>query len=394
MSSPMESPDGVEISRRMFVFSTTAAFVGSAILAGCGGDTEVRQSQVDIFCDGANLSEHKVDATEFPDLFANEVAQKAADNLNINPGSYFRLNGDAIQAVNDSSHFLSTEWLAPIFPPAVTRFKDEIIAAANEFKIPPNVLASLATIESAGNTSASSGANAHGIVQIVPKYHGPRIDKIAGKHFANDKERSAYLIDRPDECLRVGASYYAECVAAARHQKPNLRHDSMVIFARAAAAYNGGPTRAGQSFDGLPLESKLYVNHVARLTLDVAIAGELNKQGKSDKEILRSMQSVEMNARAAAYDVYPRGGKDFKRYERSATLCSTPEPGIDPETGDLMSDPEASQINETYRNFLRTCREDNPYKAPAVPSLRIWLVGGGDSLFLSVPQNAAWRLPS
>jgi hypothetical protein len=389
-----ETPEqAAELSRRRFL-QTAAALMAPAVMAGCGiseSPTPPEVPETDLLCAGAPAAEAVSDTGEYPATFANHEAQAVAENLSINPGSYFKLNEAAVRAINDRGLFRARNWLAPIFPPAVSRFERQILAAANEFNVPPNMLASLATIESAGNTGARSGADAHGIIQVVPRYHAARIDQVTGRKFRDDSERAEFLRLHPEECLRVGASYFAECIAGAKRRMRDPHGHSLVTYAKAASAYNGGPSRAHQDYEDLPLESQLYVNHVARLTLDVAVAAELRKRGLDDNEILDAMQSGEMNARAYAYDGYERGSTSIAPYEQSAFLCSTPEPGRDPDTGRLI-DGDANMINQRYHRFLRSCETANPWRAPATPGLRIWLVGGGDQLFLQVPANRDWRL--
>ncbi len=390
-----DSMESINTTMGRRAFLSGALALGAAVLTGCSTTPDspnkphsIEAIDGDPLCQNLDRLESHRDSSQYPDIFANDDALAVAEGLHVNSGSYFSLNTEAIKAINDDGGFLDKNWLSPTLPPAVTKYSEAIIDAANEFDIPPNLLGILATIESAGNTAAASGADAHGIVQVVPLYHRDRIDSLTGKNFGSDEERSAYLGQNPEQCLRIGASYYAECIDAARKQMPDLREDSLVVYARAAAAYNGGGANAGKPFERLPLESKLYVNHVARLIIDVAIAHKLKSNGLTNDDILLSMQSTDVNARAYAYNNYPRG-RDFSRYERSADLCGKPEPGIDPTTGDYLGD-DAKQVYEDYLNFLKNC--SGTYSAPAAPGLRIWLAGGGDSLFLSVPENANWHL--
>lgn len=384
-----------DVSRRAFLLGAAATVLGTVVLEGCASPNgssdrphHIQPVDGDPLCQKLDTLENHEDSSEFPDVFANSEAMAAAKSLHIDSGSYFSLNTEAIKAINDAGGFLDKKWLSPTLPPAVTKHKEAIIKAATEFGVPPNLLGILATIESAGKTDAASGADAHGIVQVVPRYHRDRIDRITGIRFGSDSERSQYLGENPEQCLRVGASYYAECIDAARSKNPKLAKNSLVIFARAAGAYNGGGGNAGKDFENMPLESQLYVNHVARLVIDVAIAHKLKERGLTNEDILVAMQSTDVNARAYAYSNYPRG-KNYQNYERSATICGQPEPGIDPATGAAMGE-DSKQVNRDYHDFLQNC--SGKYSAPATPGLRIWLAGGGDSLFLSVPENANWHI--
>lgn len=316
----------------------------------------------------------------YPSLYDSAEANEVADRLGLNVGEFFKISPETIARI-ESRHGYLEDTLLPIFPPGVARHRDAIESAAAEYDVPPNILATLATIESAGISDAQSAANAHGLIQVVPRYHRDRIDSVAGRSFDNDEQRAEALQDVTLN-TKVAANFLAELIEGVKNANPDLPEP--VVFARAAASYNGGPANATRSFEDFALESKLYVNHMIRITLDLAVAHELRAMGMDDQEVLRAMQSNEINARAYAYSQYSRS--TWEDYEYSAYLCSLPEPGVNPNSGIIEQSGEL--INEGYKDYLA----DPSYETPAPGGIRIWLCGGGVRLFSQVPENVAWTL--
>lgn len=215
----------------------------------------------------------------------------------------------------------------------------------------------------------------------MPEYHRDRIDSVAGIAYSDDNERAEALTDVTLN-TRVSANFLRELIDGVRTANPELPEP--VVYARAAASYNGGPANASRDFSDFALESKLYVNHKIRITLDIAIAHELRQAGLDNDEILRAMQSNELNARAFAYSNYPRG--EWDDYEYSAYLCSLPQPGVNQETQQPESGGQT--VNNDYRSYLQS----PSYSTPATGGLRIWLSGGGSGLFLQSEENANWTI--
>ncbi len=320
-------------------------------------------------------------------------ATAVADSLHITAGSYYKLTPEVVATVSDSGIFYhTTDHLAPIFFPAIHEHEDIIIEASNEFGVPPNMLASLASIESAGITEVRSGADAYGLVQVVPKYH---FDKFVaylppeasledynlarnGGSSVVPKETYVSVFTDVRNNTYAGAEYLAECIHSAEKHNPNT--PKVITYALAAAAYNGGVGNTSKGYGKMKLESQLYVNHIARILLDVETAFVLEKQGLNGDEILRAMQSQKMNAIGYAYDKLPRGN-DLKDYEEQAGWIS--------KLSDLSEAP-AEFRNNVIRYYEKQVSQ---YTAPMTPGMRIWSCGGGDSLFLGDEANKNWRLP-
>ena len=358
-------------------------------------------------------SETLLPETAFGPTFADETAEQAADALGINAGSYFKLDSETVQKVNASHLFATESQLLPVFPPAVMKNADIIERAAMANDIPPNVFASLASIESAGDPNAHSGADAWGLVQVVPYYHLERFVKdgflpkdanfadykaaMRGEDSRVSKETYVDALTNSEASATVGAEYFAECIRAARQKNQKLDPNDLRIYAIAAAAYNGGPSLAGQKFDRWPAESKLYVNHVSRFILDIEVAAKLRESGMDDKAVLRSMQSKEVEARAYAYSKFSFSG--FDSYETRANLFTHPIPGVDPAVGNATTQEQQQALTnwQSYKDHAANIPGgvDNQYVIPAPPALRIWLAGGGMSLFAgnnAPAENKNWRL--
>ncbi len=317
--------------------------------------------------------------------FSHPEAQAVAEGLAISPDDFFKISREVAVNVRESGAHLSGD-LMPVFPPGVSRYKGELEGAAEEFDVPVNVLAALASIESAGNISVRSHADARGLIQVVPRYHMERISRVSGIDVQGSAEAHEVLTN-PQMNIRIAADFLHELIDKSRRDNDELDPNSLAIFGRAAAAYNGGPSRVDDPFETLPLESQLYVNHMSRILLDVAVAHGLRERGLGDAEILRAMSSDEMDARAAAYATMSdlRRSLGFEGYEISATLAAQDVPGVAPEMS--MEGVDSSKMTEEYIAYL----EEPWFSYYAPPGYRIWLSGGGAGLFTSEPTNEAWR---
>lgn len=417
--SSMSKENNPNMDRRDFMrkaLIVTAAAVGGAVLYehwANSTDHDGQPDQGDPSTANGAPAESVVPDTSFGPTFANEQAEQAADSLGITSGSYFKLSPEVVEKVNESHSFATESRLLPIFPPAVMKNAEVIETAAQRNDIPPNIFATLATIESAGNANAHSGADAWGIVQVVPRYHLDKYVKhgylpqnasyadyqAAKRGDASQVSSETYIaaFTNNEATANVGAEYFAECIHAARQKNPKLTGDDLRIFAIAAAAYNGGPGLAGQAFEKWPLESKLYVNFVSRFILDLEVASKLRQSGMVDKSILAAMQSREVEARAYAYSKFKYS--DFDSYERRAQLFTYPTPGVDPSVGNVTNDDQKqAQANwQAYGDHKANVPGgvNNQYVIPAPPALRIWLASGGMNLFASgdaPEENKNWRL--
>ncbi len=393
--SPVDELAAPELDRRTFLIGSGRAALGLAfvsLLSACSGGEAHHGPESE---DGS--AHHK----ETFGLWNDH--ESIVRELKLTDRAYYIIPSATAEAVGSSGRFHKEKALLPIFPPSIQRFKEDITRAAQEFAIPVNVLASLATIESCGVINAHSGADAYGLVQVVPQFHLQRFVvmdylpkkasyddyKLAleGGHSRVRLDEYKKAFNNPVASLRAGAQFFAECIDQARSDQPSLNPHSMSIYGRAAANYNGGG-ESGKPFSKMPLESQLYVDHVSRLVLDIEVASRLKEHGYSDADILRAMQSQTANARAYAYGELKRI-PTVGDYALSDSLLSHPKPGINPDT----NTPDGTWGQQVHNNYNAYINHKVPaYKTPATPGLRIWINIGGYGLFSQTRRNLDWRI--
>lgn len=120
--------------------------------------------------------------------------------------------------------------IAPIFTPEVHYWADEIAVWSLEYRIQPNLIATLVQIESCGNPTAASSAGALGLFQVMPL------------HFAQGEDPFD-----PQTNARRGLTFFAEMYAQANGD-----------LGLAFAAYNGGPGVLRLSPTDWPAETQSY----------------------------------------------------------------------------------------------------------------------------------------
>ena len=164
--------------------------------------------------------------------------------------------------------------LTGVFGEGVEALSEEIETAAKNEGIPVNFLAAIVKIESNGRTDAVSKADAHGLVQLVPKWHRDRIDDYAERHNqkvpTTDEERGEYLRAYPEANLDIGANYLRELLDRTKERYPGLNPNHPLIYMVAAGAYNGGPDLISKDLDKWPAEAQNYYRLVRGLYLDVS----------------------------------------------------------------------------------------------------------------------------
>ena len=70
--------------------------------------------------------------------------------------------------------------LGPAVPARIAQWEDEILEAAEEYELDPNLIAALMNTESGGKPSAVSGANAVGLLQVIGGPRDPRANVLQG----------------------------------------------------------------------------------------------------------------------------------------------------------------------------------------------------------------------
>lgn len=379
-----ENADPSQLSRRALLYGALGLAAG--LFSGCSGQANTGTTQ-----ENAPLGkELHVDIAHL-NPFEGTQAEQYADALRITAGSYYKLTAEAVSAVSGEGLFRTEDTLAPIFFPTIMAQKDVIESASKKFGVPPNIFATLASIESAGIVSARSGADAYGLVQVVPRYHMDKFlpylpEGASYKDYVAAKQGKPSLVELdtytkvftdPQINTEAGAKFFAECIDQARKDNPGIGRDSLIIYARAAAMYNGGQQNAGKKFENMPTESKLYVNHVARILMDAELALRMRRDGVSDNDILRALKSKTMDALAYTYGAQSRGA--YSDYENQAATIARCE--------------DASKLPDAFKALFEEYmlgRVDT-YQTPMSPGLRIWFAGGGRALFMSSTENVNWR---
>ncbi len=330
-------------------------------------------------------------------MFEDERANDAAENLGINPGSYFNITREQGQQLAEQGgfeHGLANEsLLTELFPAEVSARAEAIEFAAQEAGISPNFLATIATIESAGIETATSNADAYGITQIVVEYHRERIDRLSGINFpteeAGDQDREEYLLNNPDVALRVGADYLKELLVASRTANPELNPNHPAIYARTAAGYNAGPERVSQDWAEWPFESQMYANYVTAFYIDTSVAGALRSSEMSSEEVSRAMVSESLYARMVAFRAFgPKDGYDD--YSDAYRLLEVSHPGVDENV--TIVNPEARTLyNLAKANYESFDNEALSVTRGLPPAVQFWVAHGGFNLLRSSEENAQWQ---
>ena len=130
--------------------------------------------------------------------------------------------------------------LSPIFTPTVQYWGQQILAWSAEFKLDPNLAATVMQIESCGDPRALSGAGAMGLFQVMP-FHFHSLDDPYD----------------PATNARRGLAYLASALERAGG---NSR--------LALAGYNGGVGLIGRAEWNWPTETKRYVKFGAPIYED------------------------------------------------------------------------------------------------------------------------------
>jgi soluble lytic murein transglycosylase-like protein len=124
----------------------------------------------------------------------------------------------------------------PWLSPTVQRWQQPIGEMAQKYKIDPDLLAIIMTVESGGDAKAKSEAGAIGLMQVTP----PTAKDIAKKHILKPVE--AFNLEDPHTNIEFGAAYLAwlRDEFGTQDQAPTWNTTVELI----AAGYNGGPGAA------------------------------------------------------------------------------------------------------------------------------------------------------
>lgn len=136
---------------------------------------------------------------------------------------------------------------SPWIPDSVKKWDPIIRQMSAKYKLDPNFIAIIITIESGGNPKAKSGVGAQGLMQVMPA----TATDIAAKHLK--KPVSKYDIYDPKTNIEFGTAYLAYLRDEFGEPSQGPRWDQTAELV--AAGYNGGPGAAGNMYKGLGIES-------------------------------------------------------------------------------------------------------------------------------------------
>lgn len=345
----------------------------------------------------------------FHNPFSGKEANRVANELGVTAGNFWVTDADVLKNIRKSSEtcgYLVQSKLLPIFPAAVMEQSEIIERVSKEIHIPVNVIATIASIESAGKVKADSGV-ARGLFQVVPGYHLDKIVKVAEEEGFDIKEAKKALPEwrRLVEAGRSGAALefgnnilnatealenpYIGCKVGmmvlqddfeAVIEGTGLNRNSPVAWARALGAYNGGLGNASAEYYSKPFESQIYEVHGIRYLMIAEIAAQMRNRGLSDKEIAKQLVSKELDARAWAFYQTADGrvGQRIGPYEHLWDALALP-------TIDAGDDTQlTAEMRAAYNAHMSG---EHVFDLPLSAGLRMWLVHGGLSLFNQTPYN-------
>jgi hypothetical protein len=153
------------------------------------------------------------------------------------------------EAIRPNSYEISTLWL----PESVKRWHVPIAKAAETYKVDPDLIAIIMTVESGGYSKARSEADAKGLMQITPTAE----QDIVARHLR--QPLPGYDIWDPATNIEFGAAYmaYLRNEFGTPEQGPSWNDTAELI----AAGYNGGPGAANELDAGRGLRSVETLQH-------------------------------------------------------------------------------------------------------------------------------------
>jgi hypothetical protein len=362
-----EYPASENFSRRDLLKGAAVFVAGAYLLKQCGSS---EQEPEDI------AEPEKIIETN---LFDSEAANDVAGRLLIERTSYWQTAPETMNAIQERSDWDKEDRLLPIFPSAVMDYEKDIKRVAEELNVPINIVGIIAAIESAGKPDADSSV-ANGLFQVVPGIHHERIDRVAEDNGlavpkTNDERIKALQI--PYIGCRVGMEILLEYRDNAIAQNDGLDANSPVIWARALASYNGGPSNGGKKYEDMPLESQLYSVHAIRYITDAAVASGLRAKGHNDQEVHDAMLSKRVDSDTYAYS---------KCVEASSGMDSIADYEL------IWATIAGKNEDKKLSKIIRAAHKDfdngkSGYKLPLTPAIRIWAAHGGLSLLRATPKN-------
>lgn len=323
----------------------------------------------------------------FDDPETNEIARK----IGISIENFFNTSNEIYPRL---SAFKDEKELLPIYPPSIYTHKDLIYKMARQYDIPVNVLATIMTVESTGDTNAKSvmiptskdverrkrnnpdlplqEMNSWGFMQIFDE-----------NFYAAGIQQTNHMTD-PEINMRYGIKIYKEFLTASRNHWAGAPESK--IWIRALMGYNGGYDAITSDFADVPAQSQWYSEHMHRYFVTAQVASELRKKGYDNATVLKKLASREINARVAAYTQYIDALPDDQRFRFKDYQ----------ETMDVLGQSTVSK-KTTPKNlsrlvdFYNNARNHPPVTEDYInPALRMHNAAGGSALYNKVPENNAF----
>lgn len=336
-------------------------------------------------------------------LFADPDAQEYARNNGIHAGNFFVPPDIHSDYWSQFDTLTTVNKLLPLYPPAIMAYANQITVVANEYKLPPNVLATICSIESAGDEKAISSTGAIGLAQVQdwnfppelqykydPSYKGTGVDKyLHARKIDSFPEYTRKTREKENPYTNLRAA--AKVLDSARnylldHQDEDHRYTSgrdSRLWHNVAMAYNGG--LGAVTGDNTPTETIQYGEHFLRFVQAGQVAGYLRDLGKSDSSIVYGLRSQEVDARAFSLQQKRqraiRDGKPFDRFKAINLYKGTTT---------------ASLSFEDWNTYKYYIDGKTKFDFPYGPHLRVWATLGGQRLLDRVVSNRNPRtwLPS
>lgn len=329
------------------------------------------------------IEDHEVNPS-FEAPFESAIANEIAKEKGIDTGTLLMLNSDV---VNNLTAFKGNEIL-PIYFPEVIAKKDLIYKYADKYGVPPNIVATIMSIESAGDPTAVSEANAQGLFQVMP-------DNFTS-HFG--KELTPEQMQDPETNATVAMETFNYFLGLAREaHKDKWNTDHPMMYVSALMGYNAGNHAAKTDrVETIDDQARFYGDYAERFMMTAEIAQGLRDKEFSDAAIIKKLHSIHFDAIGDALTKYIRNRDNttdmsYEEYRQvmqqlsSSDLYSLPTEGVGAETNTL-----GSELNTYIKNY----KENPRFKTPASVAERVWLGMGGSGLITDADANHPERWTS
>lgn len=153
----------------------------------------------------------------------------------VNP---FDNNNQPPRLLEPEKYEVTIPWLSP----TVKRWDKFMVAAGKEYKVDPNYIAILMTMESGGWSNPVTNPLAHGLMQVTPP-----TEKDIYKMYLHHPPKKYDILD-PKTNIEFGTAYIAhvrDVIAQSSYDKSLFSPVELI-----AAGYNGGPGAAARLMDG------------------------------------------------------------------------------------------------------------------------------------------------